>query len=269
VAVFKASCVAIAGSTRAVIHAIASEPFLPNGKQRRLNFVGGEPTLSPYLEALVAETVACGLRASIVTNGFLFAKSAVLPNYVQQLEIVGISIDSLCEQTNLCCGRAVDGRTLTVDEYLILFAKLRHLGTQLKINTVVSAFNWRENMLDFILKVKPDLARWKVFQAIPVRGQNCDEVSKWTHGVTEEQFKVFIDEHQVAVPVIEPEEIIRGSYAMISPDGRFFDDTTGKHCYSQPILDVGAGTAWRQVSFSDDKYKARTAVYEAKTAEVA
>lgn len=37
-----------------------------------------------------------------------------------------------------------------------------------------------------------------------------------------------------------------GSYIMISPDGRFFNNVDGKHNYSEPILEVGIEEALKQ-----------------------
>lgn len=242
---------------KGIIRAIASARPLPGGMPRRINFVGGEPTVNPLLGELVAEAIKCGLRASIVTNGYKLAKSAALPDYVRHLDIVGVSIDSLNSETNRNTGRAVNGQTLSAEEWLGLFDKLAALGVKIKINTVVGNFNCGENLLAFILKVKPNLLRWKVLQAMPVKGQNCDSLDMWDQGVTTERFNEFVKRHRRADPVVEGESLMRGSYVMISPDGRFFDSTTGQHRYSSPILTVGLDAALSEISFDEDKFQAR------------
>jgi len=224
---------------------------------RRINFVGGEPTVNPLLGELVAEAIKCGLRASIVTNGYKLVRSTALPDYVRHLDIVGVSIDSLNSETNRSTGRTVNGQTLSAEEWLRLFDKLAALGVKIKINTVVGDFNCRVNLLAFILKVKPNLLRWKVLQAMPVEGQNCDSLDMWNQGVTAERFNEFVKRHRLADPVVEGESLMRGSYVMISPDGRFFDSTTGQHCYSSPILTVGLDAALSEISFDEDKFQAR------------
>jgi radical S-adenosyl methionine domain-containing protein 2 len=44
---------------------------------------------------------------------------------------------------------------------------------------------------------------------------------------------------------------------MIDPLGRFFDSTTGRHCYSQAILAVGIDAAWDEVTFDRDRFAER------------
>ncbi len=242
---------------KGIIRAIASARPLPGGMTRRINFVGGEPTVNPLLGELVAEAINCGLRASMVTNGYMLARSAALPDYVRHLELVGVSIDSLNGLTNLRNGRAVNGQTVSAEEWFGLFDKLTTLGVKIKINTVVGDFNCHENLSAFILKAKPNLLRWKVLQAMPVEGQNCDSLDMWDQGVTADRFNEFVKRHRHAEPVVESESLMRGSYVMISPDGRFFDSTTGHHRYSSPILTVGLDAALSEISFDEAKFRAR------------
>jgi hypothetical protein len=43
----------------------------------------------------------------------------------------------------------------------------------------------------------------------------------------------------------------------LHPLGRFFDNTTGRHTYSDPILDVGIEAAWAQVQLFEDRFQGR------------
>ena len=52
---------------------------------------------------------------------------------------------------------------------------------------------------------------------------------------------------------------------MVSPDGRFFDDTKGRHNYSDPILQVGVEAAWRQITFHLDRHLGRGGHYDGRT----
>ena len=65
--------------------------------------------------------------------------------------------------------------------------------------------------------------------------------------------------------IAEPVETIRGSYAMISPDGRFFDSSTGRHHYSRRIRDVGLSSAFSDVTFDEAKYDGRDGNYDPYT----
>ena len=60
----------------------------------------------------------------------------------------------------------------------------------------------------------------------------------------------------------ESSESIRGSYAMIDPQGRFFDSSVGEHTYSDPILCVGVEHAFSQVSFDRKAYEDRGGSYD-------
>ena len=47
---------------------------------------------------------------------------------------------------------------------------------------------------------------------------------------------------EMGVAVIpESNDLMTGSYVMVDPAGRFFDNTAGAHVYSRPINQVGAG----------------------------
>lgn len=264
---FNDCCESSLSRHKAVIRAVSEAHLLPNRKTRRINFVGGEPTVYPHLGELVAEATACGLRASIVTNGYKLVKSNTLPAYVANLEMVGLSIDSLNCATNFSSGRSVNGKTISSEEWFELFAKLVALDVKIKINTVVSSLNWRENLLPFMQNARSNLIRWKIFQAMPVKGQNCISLDRWSHGVTARQFDAFVKRHRIANPIVEDDNLMRGSYAMISPDGCFFDSTTGEHRYSEAIGVVGLEEAWRQTVFSKDKYEKRTSTYAEVTKE--
>ena len=49
------------------------------------------------------------------------------------------------------------------------------------------------------------------------------------------------------VVVPEGNDLMRGSYVMVDPAGRFFDNVQGEHNYSRPILDVGVEEALQDV----------------------
>jgi radical S-adenosyl methionine domain-containing protein 2 len=48
-----------------------------------------------------------------------------------------------------------------------------------------------------------------------------------------------------------------GSYVMVDPAGRFFDNTAGTHMYSRPINEVGVDAALREVSIDPDRFRLR------------
>ena len=83
---------------------------------------------------------------------------------------------------------------------------------------------------------------------------------------TAEAFQAFVDRHrhlaEVGIEVVaEDNEAMTGSYAMIDPAGRFFDNTSGGHRYGRPILDVGIIEAWQGVQFDLVRFIGRGGAY--------
>ena len=67
---------------------------------RKINFVGGEPTLVPWLKNALKEAYDYGLTTSIITNGWNLERNW-LDEHARYLDWIGLSIDSLYQiQTN-------------------------------------------------------------------------------------------------------------------------------------------------------------------------
>jgi radical S-adenosyl methionine domain-containing protein 2 len=228
----------------------------------KITFAGGEPTLCPWLWELIATAKDSGMTTMVVTNG-----SKISEEYLKQnkniLDWIAVSIDSINPVTNLATGRAICGSSpLSNNFYKSLIDMIKQHGYGLKINTVVNSKNFQDDMCEFISHAKPK--RWKVLQALPVTGQNDQFIQDFT--VTEEQFQQFLDTHKtlmgVTQVVSETNLQIKGSYAMVDPAGRFFDNAAGKHNYSQPILQIGSKSAIKQVNYDLGKFVSRGGIYD-------
>lgn len=228
----------------------------------KVSFAGGEPTLCPWLPELVGAAKARGATTMLVTNG------SRLPQVIAQmqgvLDWVAISIDSASDGTLVQLGRAVRGRSaIPRERYVEIAAMVRQAGMRLKINSVITSVNAAEDMSEFIRELAPE--RWKVLRVLPVEGQNDGRVEPLLCG--DEDFARFVERHQaleadgIAV-VPEDNEDMRGSYAMVDPAGRFFDNASGGHSYSAPILQAGLQDAWSQVTFSMDRFLDRGGAYD-------
>ena len=130
------------------------------------------------------------------------------------------------------------------------------------MNTVVSALNCNEDLSPLLLALRPE--RWKALQVLRVQGQNDAEFDGLR--ISGAQFARYLDRHQhlaehgiVVVP--EDNDAMTGTYAMVDPAGRFFDNTLGRHRYSAPILQVGLRAAWEEIAFSISRFEARGGVY--------
>ena len=223
----------------------------------KLTFVGGEPTLHPDLGQLLEYAKVLGFVTCVVTNGHRLPH--LLDHHAGALDWVGLSIDSGDEQMQAELGRGTGDH---VQRALALVERCRALGIRVKLNTVVTSLSWREDMTPLVLRIRPE--RWKVFQVLPMAGQNDASVAPLL--VSPEQFLAFVERHaglaaEGLAPVVEDNTAMRGSYAMIDPLGRFFGNSTGRHTYSEPILAVGVTTALGQVGFEPSKFAARGGRY--------
>ena len=158
---------------------------------------------------------------------------------------MAISIDSESPATHASIGRAVRGvAPLSADTYQQLAALVHEARLRLKVNTVVSSVNAGEDLRAFIRRLSPE--RWKVLRAIAVRGQNDGAIEPML--CTDEEFTAFVERHRelanerIGYAPEDTEDIV-GSYAMVDPAGRFFDDAERTHRYSAPLLQVGLDSA--------------------------
>jgi radical S-adenosyl methionine domain-containing protein 2 len=238
----------------------------PQGcKRRKVTFVGGEPLLFKGIFEAITYARSLGLATSLVTNGSLLNDDAIR-RLGPILDWLTISIDSTDDTTNLQIGRAFRDKPQTEDEYLQKIKLAQSCGIRVKINTVVNQKNVDEDFNDFIKQARP--TRWKILQASRVEEENGSCFSQWV--ITQEQFDAFVSLHsslssEGITVVPETQSDIRGSYAMVSPDGRFFDTLKGTYNYSRPILDVGIEEAFSEVNFSMESFKQRNGDYDFST----
>jgi len=224
----------------------------------KLNFVGGEPTLCSSLGMLIKQAKSRGLTTSIVTNGTGLTNE-FLRNMQGYLDWIGISIDSLDAQSLKLLGRYCGNMTIDRNFYLAKVKKIKAFGYRLKINTVVSSINFSEDMSDFINYAKPE--RWKVFQVLSIGKKSCG------FSVASSDFHKFCKLHQGRCSpdvnmVAESDEQMRGSYSMIDPLGRFYDNVGESYRYSSPILEVGVKHAYESIVVDVEKMVERGAFYK-------
>ena len=140
---------------------------------------------------------------------------------------------------------------------------LKDRGVRLKINIVVTRCNCDEDLTAFIAKALPE--RWKLLQVLPVKGQNDGLVDDQL--ITSEQFVDYVARNRrveaLGVAVVpESNDLMTGSYVMVDPAGRFFDNVAGIHLYSRPINEVGAEAALLEVSVDPIRFRLRDGLYD-------
>jgi len=223
----------------------------------RLNLAGGEPLLlRKKLPDIIRIARQLGFEISIISNGSLL-NSNLVAEISSDITMLGVSIDSVSPLANIAIGRADRSRRLlNIDELSrnIITATEINPDLKIKINTVVNSLNHGENMTSVINTLTPD--RWKVLRMLPVVNSNL--------AVSDHQFQDFVNRHIEFSRVIrvEDNDEMQNSYIMVDPKGRFFQNSpisngNSGYEYSESIMTAGAEQAYRDITFSSEKFLRR------------
>jgi len=218
---------------------------------KRVTFAGGEPLLlGRYLKKYIKYSkIELGMDTSVITNGFLLEQSMEIIKY---LDVIGISVDSVSEETCRNIGRATcSGEILPFSKLQYLVKKMRDLNPdiKIKINLVVNRHNWNELILDSLSSLNPD--KIKVLRQMPFGGDP---------GIDDYMFETFMANNSCSDPKIfvENNKDMTQSYLMVDPQGRFFNNgNQDNYQYSSPIHKVGLTAAMDEIKFIPDRYLRR------------
>jgi len=228
----------------------------------KINFAGGEPTLCTWLPELIRLAKERGLTTSIVTNGSRIT-TEWLESLNGSLDWAALSIDSIDPDTLVRTGRTTRAGPMSRDDYLRAVRNFKQHDVRVKINTVVTRDTLREDMAEFMEEARPE--RWKLLQVLPVKGQNDRLVDE--HVISSAEFDRYVrlnrrvEAHGITL-VPESNDLMKGSYVMVDPAGRFFDNVAGGYTYSRPIIDVGVEQALKDVSIDVEKFLSRNGLYD-------
>lgn len=229
---------------------------------KKITFSGGEPTLCPWLTDLIQLTKSADLVTCIVTNGSKIDPKWLEKNY-NYLDWIALSIDSINPTSNIESGRCLQKETIQDEKYYLKKIELiKQYNIKIKINTVVSKYNLNEDLSSFIKKANP--SRWKLFQALPIEGENSS--SKENFIISNDEFDLFKAKHskvlddEIFVP--ESNEEMTSSYLMVDPNGCFFDNTSGYLNHSDPITEKGITCTMKQCHYDIKKFIARKGIYK-------
>lgn len=225
-------------------------------KRIRLNFAGGEPLLhGPSLLHAIRVAHEIGFDVSIITNGSKLDQET-LCQMAPHLEWLGLSIDTVDEQTNQAIGR-VDRRGQLLDLFAlsdaIRCARELSPSLKLKINTVVSDANYADDLAPILETLEPE--KWKVLRVLPM----VTDGGK----VSDEEFARFVDFHASFRPIMRVEDNcdMLQTYIMVDPKGRFFQNHSGAkdagYVYSLPIHEIGAAESFSSIELSAQGFASR------------
>ena len=224
----------------------------------KITFAGGEPTLCPWISDLIKIAKEYGLTTMIVTNGSKLTDNFLKKNK-KYLDWITVSIDSLNESSNLLIGRKMrKDKNISKEKYLTIIKNIKKYGYGLKINTVINEFNYIEDFNNFIKTTQPK--RWKVLQVLPIKNQNDKNIDSLK--ITTKKFDFFLKKHKNILSMVsENNNEMKGSYVMIDPAGRFFENSKGFHQYSEPILSIGIKNAFNKMNYDYQKFIDRDGQY--------
>jgi len=230
----------------------------------KVNFAGGEPLLNQHLGEYVKAAKELGLKTSIITNASRLT-ATWLESYGPFLDQIGVSCDSLDDQVNKEMGRGFGNHVAVTERALRRVHQLnetRGLDVKVKLNTVVMRQNHFEDWSDFI--VRNGVQRWKVFKVLRIEGENDKGFED--KAVSDVDFEAFVARHahlekRGVVVAAEDNDAMTLSYVMVTPDGRFYQNTDGRYTYSEPVLAVGVDEALRQTGFDYEKFVDRGGAY--------
>lgn len=220
---------------------------------QKITFAGGEPLLYKNLINVIRYSKALGLTTSIISNGSFITKEWI-DQVKENLDWIGISVDSLNPATNIKIGRI---NKINPDYYQLVHL-IKEAGIKLKINTVVNKFNYAEKMQDFINYADPD--RWKIFDTLKVEGQNdaqFEAIKSPSYGL-----HAFESAHYHKNMVIENNEAMTGSYLLIDPLGRLFENSAGKHTYSRSLIENNIEDCLSDINLNREMFIKRGGIYE-------
>lgn len=72
----------------------------------------------------------------------------------------------------------------------------------------------------------------------------------------------FVERHKHLNPIYETNDMFRGSYVMLDPFGRFFQNSKGYIEYSRSILEVDPLEASAEVGWDCIKFQRRGGIYD-------
>tara|TARA_R110002167_G_scaffold356279_1_gene570987 strand:- start:743 stop:1627 length:885 start_codon:yes stop_codon:yes gene_type:complete len=230
---------------------------------RKITFVGGEPMLDRRIDHRITLAAEMGFTTCLVTNG-----TRVTPRWLEKmrghLHWIGFSIDASNDELHAQIGRGRAGEikkgySKHLERSLVSWEAAQDLGYQLKLNTVVCNYNKADDMSALVAQLRPQ--RWKVFQALPIKGENDDVWDELE--ITSEEFRAWVARHSHLSPVVESNELMTGSYCMLDGKLRFYNNVGGEFKHSAPIPDVGMDRAWSEIEslFSDDVFEDRGGVW--------
>jgi len=218
---------------------------------RRINFAGGEPLLIPYLPELIKVAKEEGFKTSIITNGALLTE-VFLDKIEKHIDMIGLSIDSVCDEINDVSGRRTVKGVMSVDDYIERCQWISNRGIKLKVNTVIHNYNAKQDMSKFLENTQ--IERWKILRMLKIENENA----LYNHLYpSDEDFNHFIKRHEKYNPIVEDNEDMASAYLFISPNGELMDNSNERMIASSSLFEMSFEEAFEKLPFNYENFSKR------------
>ena len=198
-------------------------------RTKAVNLAGGEIFLNiPLLRKLVESAVKNNVSLSLITNGYELSNniaSGDVEYILENIDMLGISIDSFDENKLKKIGRAVNGETLNLWKLRMIAASCKKHRVALKLNTVVSKMNVNDNMINDIEEMLGDIKLdWKQLKVV---------TDSKDYSITLEEFNTFVENNKTTNKNIniktETDEVITNSYVIVDSEGYYIYDQNKRY----------------------------------------
>ena len=183
-----------------------------NDNKVRVNIAGGEPLLSKNVQLIIDYLSSLSLDVSIITNGYYLTDDFIIYNK-KKLSMIGISVDSLNNETNIKIGRCCNKHTISKDRLFHICKTIKDNGIKLKINTCITSINKGEDINELINFVNPD--RTKVLRAL------CEPSLK-QYEISDEEWSISKSKYPAAF--CEDNDYMKNHYIIIDSEGNLSKD---------------------------------------------
>lgn len=149
----------------------------------KVNITGGEPLLYPFTYDIIKVAKSMGFVTSIATNGSLLTKSKI-EMFSPYLDWIELLVDSKSEKIERDMGRGCGKHVQNIRKISKI---IKDKKIKLKINTIVTKLNYKEDMNPLISILNPD--RWMNYQ-VHYKEQNGDDIKLLS--LNKKEFKHYV-----------------------------------------------------------------------------
>lgn len=215
-----------------------------------VNFAGGEPLLYPQLNTLIKYAKQNNLQTSIITNGSFMDDTWIKQN-APYLDMVGFSIDSFNKFTSIKLGRCDNKyRVFGKEAFTKVYQQLRNYDLKIKINTVISKFNYHEQFSQNLSDLKID--RWKILRMKAFNNGIFDNRSML---ISDEEFNHYVNNNPYPNRIVESSMV--NSYFIVDANGNLLDNTNDAYKKIGNLLREPFADIMKRYEFDKNLYNDR------------